>query len=209
MVEIQCPHCEADVLLDDGAEGLFDCPYCEEEFEWNIESEEIFEDKTNLEATQQGLLVNIPGATFRAVLGGSVIFTGGLTVLLSLAGLSVSLGLIDLMSGYDGGSSAGAGAAVVLLILLAGGVLGAILSVILGAMGVGAVFTGLGIMARRFPALVLGVMWNFLGLIVTYLGTINGFGLFALPGLVFLASFIAHLLVMFAPSFRFLWFEAA
>ena len=61
MVEIQCPHCEADVLLDDGADGLFDCPYCEEEFEWNIESEEIFEDKTNLEATQPGFLVNIPG----------------------------------------------------------------------------------------------------------------------------------------------------
>ena len=93
IVEIQCPHCEADILLDDEADGLFDCPYCEEEFEWNIESEEIFEDKTNLEATQPGFLVNIPGATFRAVLGGSVIFTGGLTVLLSLAGLSASLGL--------------------------------------------------------------------------------------------------------------------
>jgi hypothetical protein len=212
MVEIQCPHCEKEVELEDGISGLFDCPYCEEEFEWNLESEEIFEDKTNLEATQPGFLVNIPGATFRAVLGGSVIFTGGLTVLLSLAGISASLGFIDLMSGDSGGSSAGpagAGAGFALLILLAGGVLGAILSVILGAMGVGAVFTGLGIMARKFPALVIGAMWNFLGLIVTYLGTINGFGLFALPGLVFLASFIAHLLVMFAPSFRFLWFEAA
>ena len=203
MVEIQCPHCEADVLLDDGAEGLFDCPYCEEEFEWGIESEEVFEEKTNLEATQPGFLVNIPGVTFRAVLGGSVIFTGGLTVLLSLAGLSASLGLIDKIH------AEGAGAAVVVIMFLAGGVLGAILSVFLGAMGVGAVFTGLGIMARKFPALVLGAMWNLLGLGVTYLGTINGFGLFALPGLVFLASFIAHLLVMFAPWFRFLWFEAA
>jgi len=26
MVEIQCPHCEEDVELEDGVFGLFDCP---------------------------------------------------------------------------------------------------------------------------------------------------------------------------------------
>ena len=32
MVEIQCPHCEEDIELEDGASGLFDCPYCDNEF---------------------------------------------------------------------------------------------------------------------------------------------------------------------------------
>ena len=34
MVEIQCPHCEEDVELEDGASGLFDCPHCDEDFSW-------------------------------------------------------------------------------------------------------------------------------------------------------------------------------
>tara|TARA_B110000495_G_C22419395_1_gene265594 strand:+ start:94 stop:465 length:372 start_codon:yes stop_codon:yes gene_type:complete len=34
MVEIQCPHCEEDVELKDGASGLFDCPHCDKEFSW-------------------------------------------------------------------------------------------------------------------------------------------------------------------------------
>ena len=32
MVEIQCPHCEEDIELEDGASGLFVCPYCDNEF---------------------------------------------------------------------------------------------------------------------------------------------------------------------------------
>ena len=34
MIEIQCPHCGKDVELEDGASGLFDCPYCSEVFEY-------------------------------------------------------------------------------------------------------------------------------------------------------------------------------
>ena len=32
MVKVECPHCEKDVLLDDRAHGLFDCPHCNNEF---------------------------------------------------------------------------------------------------------------------------------------------------------------------------------
>jgi hypothetical protein len=38
MVVIQCPHCEEDVELKDGAFGLFDCPHCDEEFSWGSPS---------------------------------------------------------------------------------------------------------------------------------------------------------------------------
>ena len=35
MVVIQCPHCEEDIELEDGASGLFDCPYCNKDFAWD------------------------------------------------------------------------------------------------------------------------------------------------------------------------------
>ena len=38
MVVIQCPHCEKDIELEDGASGLFDCPHCNEEFSWECET---------------------------------------------------------------------------------------------------------------------------------------------------------------------------
>ena len=35
MVVIQCPHCEEDIELDDGASGFFDCPYCDNEISFS------------------------------------------------------------------------------------------------------------------------------------------------------------------------------
>ena len=34
MVEIQCPHCEKEIELETDLSGLFDCPYCEQQFSW-------------------------------------------------------------------------------------------------------------------------------------------------------------------------------
>ena len=34
MVEILCPHCDAEIELDDDAYGEFSCPVCDGEFEW-------------------------------------------------------------------------------------------------------------------------------------------------------------------------------
>lgn len=34
MVVIKCPQCEEHIELDDDASGLFECPFCEGEFEW-------------------------------------------------------------------------------------------------------------------------------------------------------------------------------
>ena len=38
MVEIQCPHCDEDIELEDGISGLFDCPHCDKEFSWGSAS---------------------------------------------------------------------------------------------------------------------------------------------------------------------------
>ena len=37
MVEIQCPHCDKSIELEDGLSGMFDCPYCDNEFIWRNE----------------------------------------------------------------------------------------------------------------------------------------------------------------------------
>ena len=39
MPVVQCPHCVEDVELEDGSFGLFECPYCDDEFEHEPESE--------------------------------------------------------------------------------------------------------------------------------------------------------------------------
>ncbi len=38
MIEIECPHCNGDIELDDDDSGLFNCPYCDQEFLWEHES---------------------------------------------------------------------------------------------------------------------------------------------------------------------------
>ena len=40
MVEIQCPHCDETVELENDVSGLFDCPHCEEEFSWESENDD-------------------------------------------------------------------------------------------------------------------------------------------------------------------------
>ena len=39
MVEIQCPHCDKNIELEDGISGMFDCPYCHNEFTWGNEKQ--------------------------------------------------------------------------------------------------------------------------------------------------------------------------
>lgn len=34
-VVVECPHCGVDIQLSSDASGLFECPECNQEFEWN------------------------------------------------------------------------------------------------------------------------------------------------------------------------------
>ena len=51
MTEIQCPHCEQDVELEDGAFGWYDCPHCDVEFSYGgrdeVEPMEVMQDSTS------------------------------------------------------------------------------------------------------------------------------------------------------------------
>ena len=39
MAEIQCPHCDKNIELEDGLSGMFDCPYCHNKFIWGNEKQ--------------------------------------------------------------------------------------------------------------------------------------------------------------------------
>jgi hypothetical protein len=43
IVLIECPNCAEGVELDDASFGLFDCPFCEEEFEWSRETRQVYD----------------------------------------------------------------------------------------------------------------------------------------------------------------------
>jgi hypothetical protein len=45
MIEIECPHCDEGIELEDDVFGLFDCPHCDEEFAW--EDDDNDEDVSN------------------------------------------------------------------------------------------------------------------------------------------------------------------
>jgi len=47
MVEIQCPHCEEGIELENDVFGLFVCPHCDEEFSW--EDDDYDEEISNYE----------------------------------------------------------------------------------------------------------------------------------------------------------------
>ena len=47
MAEILCPNCDAEIELDDDASGLFECPFCDQEFEWEGESVETDDQSYN------------------------------------------------------------------------------------------------------------------------------------------------------------------
>ena len=69
LVEIECPHCEEDIELDDDEFGLFECPHCEEEFLWEQESNGI-EIKPPAELSLSDLRYFVPPAV---LIGGLII----------------------------------------------------------------------------------------------------------------------------------------
>lgn len=63
MIDIQCPHCEQGIELDDNDSGLFECPFCEKEFEWNMEKPINYDDSFNVKDFLIGIFVpSIPSA---------------------------------------------------------------------------------------------------------------------------------------------------
>jgi len=45
--EVQCPHCDKGIELEDGVYGLFACPHCNEDFSWERDGYSIGEQFKN------------------------------------------------------------------------------------------------------------------------------------------------------------------
>jgi len=81
MVEIECPHCDEGIELDDDVFGLFDCPHCDEEFAW--EDDDNDEDVSNEYTTNplkiSGIKVGLGILLVAAIVWpvGPALFNGG------------------------------------------------------------------------------------------------------------------------------------
>ena len=115
MVEIQCPSCEADIELEDGVFGLFDCPVCGEEFSWDDDEESFDEEITQPEdplgliilklIVKYGLFLSV-AVFLLAIISGIIILgallqinTGGFIIEL-LAGVSILIATINSVGGF-------------------------------------------------------------------------------------------------------------
>ena len=88
MVEIECPHCDEDIELDDDDFGLFKCPHCEDEFSWDNDDED-----DEVETFQK------PGMTGKLLLG--IIVKWGCYLSGALLAVAIISGIIVILT--DGG----------------------------------------------------------------------------------------------------------
>lgn len=129
VVEILCPHCNKEIELDDDDSGTFACPFCEGEFEWNLEEEDDFEDFES----DDGLFYTTDFSAMPAVrltLGISFSIWMGLYALggLTLIGSGMFLGSVE--SEYGTGTSAGTFVMFLGLVLTGIGITGVVFGII-------------------------------------------------------------------------------
>ena len=79
MVEIQCPHCDEDVELENGVFGLFDCPHCDEEFAWEDDEDVSNEYEDNFSPV--GAIVKMVSK----IVGAFILIWVGLGIIMGIA----------------------------------------------------------------------------------------------------------------------------
>ena len=105
MVLIQCPHCNLEVELDNGASGLFDCPHCGKEFEFDafehILENAIIQRKQIHGSLERHQIIDMHGISFNRkcllfsfmliCIGGMGMGSGGMSIWVLLLSLVVFL----------------------------------------------------------------------------------------------------------------------
>ena len=148
MVDILCPHCEEEIALDDDASGEFVCPYCDGEFEWNVEPEvgldpNWFQDYNGTKGPSSMVRKIISRGIF-----GSFFLAGIVMIIVGIAGISISSSLWGTMTESPTSSDtlgAGMGAVIVLGLVA----IGFLLSIIIGLSGLSIVLAGLARMTSK------------------------------------------------------------
>ena len=139
MVDILCPHCEEEIALDDDASGEFVCPYCDGEFEWNVEPEVGLEPNWFQEYNQRKNASSMIGKIISRGIFGSFFLAGIVMIIVSIAGLGISSSIWASLTESSPSEAAGAGAVIVLGIVA----IGFLLSISIGLFGLGIVLAGL------------------------------------------------------------------
>ena len=141
MVEILCPHCDEEIALDDDAEGEFECPYCDGEFEWVVESTNEAE---QIDSQDYGGYSNA-ASTIREMISrgmfGSFFLAGIVMVIVGIAGISISASLWGTITDSPSSDTLGAGWGTVIILGLVA--IGFLLSISLGFYGLSIVLFGL------------------------------------------------------------------
>ena len=146
MVDILCPHCEEEIALDDDASGEFVCPYCNGEFEWNIEPEVGLDPNWFQEYNQtKNSSSTISNLISRGIFG-SFFLAGIVMIIVGIAGLGISSSIWASLG--DSSSSDNLGGIGIIFVMGMVGI-GFLLSISIGLSGLGIVLAGLARMMSK------------------------------------------------------------
>ena len=146
MVEIECPHCGEEIALDDDASGEFVCPYCDGEFEWNVEPEVGLDPNwfQNYNGTKD------PSSMVRKIISrgifGSFFLAGIVMIVVGIAGLGISSSIWASLGDSSSSDTLGGFGIVIVMGMVA---VGFLLSISIGLSGLGIVLAGLARMMSK------------------------------------------------------------
>ena len=143
MVEIVCPHCEEDIVLEDGDFGTFECPYCNGEFDWNEEETEDFNIPDGY--VSEGKSRNWIIKSIKNLMSGSFLLSGVVMVIVAFLVATASWSFIMDWNGEGTSEFAGVGAIIVLGLAA----IVFLISLSVGFLGLLVIITGLTALLRK------------------------------------------------------------
>ena len=146
MVEIECPHCEEEIALDDDASGEFVCPYCGGEFEWNFEPEVVLEPNWFQEYNESKGRFNPIFKIISRGIFGSFFLAGIVMIVVGIAGLGISSSIWGSLGDSSSSDNLGGIGIIIVMGMVA---IGFLLSISIGLSGLGIVLAGLARMASK------------------------------------------------------------
>ena len=146
MVDILCPHCEEEIALDDDASGEFVCPYCDGEFEWNIQPEVGLDPNWFQEYNESNGRSNPIFNIISRGIFGSFFLAGIVMIVVGIAGLTISSSIWGSLGESSSSDTLGGFGIVIVMGMVA---IGFLLSISIGLSGLGIVLAGLARMASK------------------------------------------------------------
>ncbi len=146
MVDILCPHCVEEIALDDDASGEFVCPYCDGEFEWNVEPEVGLQPNWYQEYNESKGLSNPIFKIISRGIFGSFFLAGIVMLIVGIAGLAISSSIWGSLGDSSSSDNLGGIGIIIVMGMVA---IGFLLSISIGLSGLGIVLAGLARMASK------------------------------------------------------------